>query len=523
MSIRICRRFLLVWLAIGSVAAQAEDPFSDATRHIMAGDYEAAIEVYDTYVENAPQGEHAALAAFGAGSLQQLALEDPEAAVRSFDRVLTGYRQSPWAPEAARRKAECLQAVENWGEAGSAYQAALELAVAQSEGPGADWINEVSLAAADCFYELGDRERVVETYERALDQSLPPNAAATTHYRVGNCYETAGDAPNAARHYARILTDYPFTREFGEAAGKRGLIEPHQEINWDACEAFSTSTDLRQRAALEESIERCRAVMDMDASRALKKAAEFRIVVDETILSGNFSEGSRRLRSLTRDLPPSVRVEQVTQRLQLFDQVAGMEAEVERNPDSGPAHATLGELYVRMGSLDKGIETLTRALEITPYNISSRLNLCFALIRRGRVAEAREIADRHLAEHPEATNVMNMMGYQLLQQQHIEEALNYFRRYVEAAPEEANAHDSYGEGLMTAGRLEEARGEYQRAVALDPTFSNAYYMLGSIQQQLGEETEAREAYARFLELTPGDPRAPQARAAIEELGGISNR
>ena len=80
-------------------------------------------------------------------------------------------------------------------QAGTAYHMALDLAGNRGpEGETAAWVNEVSMAAADCFHQLGDRAQVIATYEKVLAGALPPQATAAALFRLGVGHQCAGDA-----------------------------------------------------------------------------------------------------------------------------------------------------------------------------------------------------------------------------------------------------------------------------------------------------------------------------------------
>ena len=59
-----------------------------------------------------------------------------------------------------------------------------------------------------------------------------------------------------------------------------------------------------------------------------------------------------------------------------------------RNPDSGLAHASLGNALVARGQFDEGIAPYRKALEITPDFVEAQYNLGNALARRGQLDEA---------------------------------------------------------------------------------------------------------------------------------------
>jgi tetratricopeptide (TPR) repeat protein len=522
---------LLGSLGLTAGSAHGEDPFAGATGHIMTGNYQAALEEYEAFLRKHPHDRLAAVAAMGSANIQYLALENLDAAIVAYDRVLTAYRESPEASEAARRKGECFAAREDWTAAGNAYREALDLAGQRRTGLGAGgtepatggggetaaWINEVSLAAADCFYRTGDRQQVIATYEKVLAGSLPPEAEASTLMRLADCYETGDELERAAARYAELIENHPYSTELAGALAKRDLIAQHRDLNWSAYEAFAQANAANRQRAFAEAIEHCDRALSAGGSEALQSCARYRKTLCETVLAGDFTSGSRRLRELVASEPVARAMPNSERTLGFLERGATAEANVARNPDDPAALRALGTMYQQVAANAKAIEVLERAQALAPEDEQTRLSLGFAYAADGRNAEAAEAFEAYLQVNPNNTAVMNQIGYTYLALGNPEQAVSYFRLYAETAPEEANAHDSLGEGLLRAGRLDESAREYERATQLDPTFANSYFMLGEVYRQLGDSEKAIAALRRFLELVSSGPQADQARAALSEL------
>jgi tetratricopeptide (TPR) repeat protein len=511
---------LLAALAGSGIAgpARAAGTFAEAARLEQARDYDGALAAYAAFLQAQPGDELAGTAAMAIANIELLVRRNPERAVEAYDRVLRDYAQSGWGAEAARRKAECLQALERWSEAGEAYGRALELTGSEREPHSAGWIQEVSLAAADCFYRSGERERVIATYEKALAGNLPSDAAAATLYRLGDCYETSGDESQAAARYAQILEGYPFAPVFNDALAKRELIERHRALDWASCEAFT-----RMRAAIRggdfavaESL--AAAIVAGSGSQALRDGAEYNRIGAHALRTGEFEEGYRQMVALAAQRPDLARVvPSLDQRIQFYAAIAAMQAGLRANPENADGWRDFGEMASRAGAVGPAVDALERAAAIEPGNSDTALLLGYAYAAAGRVDDATRAFDLYLERNPQDGATCNQIGYTYLAANRPEQALPYFRRYAALAPEEANAHDSLGEGLMRAGKLAEAAAEYETAIRLEPGLANPCFMLGEIYRELGDRAKAAAAYTRFIELAPEDDRAADAHTRIEEL------
>lgn len=513
---------VLVILSALLTAAWAEDEFAKAARLESSGEYEAAIAEYESFLANSPQDRLAPLAAMAVANIQNLEFENTEAAIIAYDRVLQDYGKSEWASEAARRKGECLQSKEQWEAAAAAYGLALTLVGQAETNVSTEWVNEVSLAAADCFYELGDRSKVVETYEQALARSLPPHSEASILYRLADSYEANDQLEKAAANYARIIEEYPFAQVFDQAMEKQELVQQYTDISWEPYLTYhQTAANFRNRQ-FAEAIPKCTEVLTTSQNPLLRQCAEYRRIVAETTIDGDFTRGSAALDSLLGSIEDRRTMPNAEQQLQRFQQVAALEARTKEAPEDIANLRALGGMYLQFRSTEKAVETLEKARSLRGEDPQLSLLLGYGYAQAGRGEEAAQAFGEYLAENPNDANTLNMIGYTYLGLGDTETAITYFRRYVEAAPDDANAHDSLGEGLLRAGRLEEAAAEYGQAVAMDSSFSNSYFMLGDIYRQQGQNEKAKWAYEEFLGLIPAGGQAEQARAALGELNAGDN-
>lgn len=517
------------WLAVGLLAvlgvlwgdgsALALEEFDKAARLAMVGDYEGALKEYETFLSRNPDHRLAPLAGMAVGTIHLEVREDYGEASRKYDQVVTRYPSSPWAPEAARRKGEAAEALEDWAAAGEAYDEALRLAAEQGNNQSADWVNEVTGRAANCFYQVGDHERVLGTYERVLDSSPPAAVGATALYRMGETYEAMDQPEKAAGSYAAVLETYPgASRELRQQAmGKRDLIDQHVRFDWKPYELNAESTALIQQRDFAGALEKCGEIETCCKNPRLLECVEYRKIALETTLSGDYEKGRRRLGAYLETYPRGQLAAAVEQNLDQYAQIMDAKKQVDENPNDAQSMEALGTVYLRAGSFQVAVETLEKARYLDPENPGTRRMLGYAYNAVGRPDDAAREFEKFLEANPDDTNALNMVGYAYLGQQQYEKAIPYFRRYAELAPDEANAHDSLGEGLFRAGRLEESAKEYERAIELDSNFYNSYVFLGQVYQQMGETEKAIDAYERLLGLNPPGSQADQARAALEQL------
>jgi tetratricopeptide (TPR) repeat protein len=498
--------------------ASAATEFDRATRLGMSGDYDGAIREYQSFLERAPQDRLSPTAAMAIANLQLSARRDSAAAVPWLDRVVNDYPSSPWAPEAARVKGRYQESQKKWEEAGGTYMKAIDLASKTAGSVSDQWMNEVTLAAANSFFAAGDRPKQIETYQKVLKGSPPPEVAATSLYRLGESYEEEGNAKDAADCYAKVVREHPGSPIFETAMGKRPLIEGHVNVDWPPYTKYSEGAALVQQQDFQGALRTTDELLASNIDPPLRECLEYRKITLETALAGNYSEGCDKLRGYIARYPNGQRLATARRTLeQNWGPIAELETAAQEHPEEAERWRALGLVYVQTRLADKAIAAFEKSLAIDPEDPGTYLGLGYAYSAARRNEEATKAFDFYLERNPEDEIALNLIGYSYLGLGQPDRAIPYFERFVKVSPDDPNSHDSLGEGYLAAGRLDDAAREYEKAVEINPTFANSWFMLGRVYQQRGDKEKAITAYGRFLDITPGGPQADQARSSIDSL------
>ena len=493
--------------------------FDRAKEFESKGNYSEALTVYSGIIEEYENDQRTPVAAMAMGNIQFLEMENPEQAIDAYNIVVTSYSDSKWGAEAARRKGECFRQLERWNEAKNSFGEALKLSGVSTEPVSDEWINEVSLAAADCAFEMGDRSGVIETYEDVLRSDPAPHTAASILFRLAESYLSEGDSSRAAGNYAKIITVYPFSQVFDQAMEQKSFISRFEEIAWDPYTKYAQITRDFAARDFDHARELSESVLKETENDVLKTCAAYRSIVAQTLVNGDFSGGAARLDSLLSRLEDPRTMPNAQQQLERFTIVAQQEEDVQEHPENAEKHMVLGQTYLQYGNARRAVTVLAKAKELGGEDATIDLLLGFGYATLGETDSADSSFNRYLENNPEDALTLNRIGYTFLGQGLTERALYYFQRYVAVAPDDPNAHDSYGEGLLTAGRIDEAVREYKRAIELDETFANSYFMLGTAYRQLNEPDKARLVLEEFLKLSPEGPQADQARQTLADIKG----
>jgi tetratricopeptide (TPR) repeat protein len=486
----------------------------------MAGDYEGALAEYERFVERHPDDRLAPLAALSAGNLRFEILKDGEGAAALYDRVIRDYPSSRWAVEAACRKGEALRDREKWLGAGLAFEKAVDLAAGIEDREIGGSVTDAMAAAADCYFQLGDNDRVLDLYRKVLDSSPLPATSATALARMGEAYEATGRPALAAASYVRVLNECPCaSREaLPKVLQKRAVIDEYASTDWAPYETYDQiSLSLRRRdlaGALEKSLE----VLNQPAPPALLECAEYMSIRLGNAVSAEFGSATDRLRDYRARYPRGQVAVDADQTLDLWTEVLDAEARVAENPEDAAGLATLGTLYMMSGCAQASRAALEIARDLDPEGFfGSRYALGYVYAYLGQTEAAIREFEIHLESYPSDNQIRVQIGRLYMSLEAWDRAIEHYRWMVRTAPWDPNAHISLGQALFRAGQMDEAGTEYEKAVELSPAFPAPHFFLGQIYGKTGQDAKARAAYERFLELSPTGPQADEARAALEAL------
>ena len=120
-----------------------------------------------------------------------------------------------------------------------------------------------------------------------------------------------------------------------------------------------------------------------------------------------------------------------------------------------------------------------------------------ALLRLGRLPDARDAAETVLRHEPDQGDTLQVLGEVLLLQGEAGESVRVFSRACELSPKDPSLLRHLGRAALAAGRDEDAERALRRAVALDPDFVAARVELGRLlltgDRVEGAITECRAA------------------------------
>jgi arylsulfatase A-like enzyme/Flp pilus assembly protein TadD len=152
-----------------------------------------------------------------------------------------------------------------------------------------------------------------------------------------------------------------------------------------------------------------------------------------------------------------------------------------------------------------------RPAELNAYGI--------ALYESGRLAQAQEIFERVLAEHPDNAKALESLGGVMLAARRAPEALRLLERAVELDQELPIAWNSLGVARQWSGNTAGALEAWQRSLELDPRNLDVLFNLGLVAAESGRRQLAIESLRRFVAQAPPSRagEVSEARQALARL------
>lgn len=120
----------------------------------------------------------------------------------------------------------------------------------------------------------------------------------------------------------------------------------------------------------------------------------------------------------------------------------------------------------------------------------------------GQVEEAERVYREVIAQAPEHSGALHLLGVVHLQRGEHDLALDLIGRAIAVQPDRAVYFNNYGAALFAVGRLVEALACFHRSAAIQPEYADAISNLGMAYESLGDLTQAARFLQQALELNP---------------------
>lgn len=162
----------------------------------------------------------------------------------------------------------------------------------------------------------------------------------------------------------------------------------------------------------------------------------------------------------------------------------------------------LGTLYGRIGRREDALQSLRRAVVLTPLDYEAHNSLGSVLLDMRQLEAAQESCLRAVELRPDHAEAHNNLGIILNELGQFEAALSSCHRALSIRQDFAEAHNTLGFVLNSLGRFDEAIASCGRVLALGTDFPQAHLNIGNALKGLGRFNEAIDSYRRVIEIAP---------------------
>ncbi len=178
-----------------------------------------------------------------------------------------------------------------------------------------------------------------------------------------------------------------------------------------------------------------------------------------------------------------------------------------RRPDGLVLH---GEIFAKQGLFGEALERYREALALDRDLYAARVGEAWSLVRLGRPAEARPLAERLIGERPEDVDVLMLLATACADSGDPGPALSTLETARRVAPMRAEIHQKIGDIARSFGDNERAVAAYRHALELDHDFAVVRFQLALLLQAKGQQREAEQELVAALDAVP-----TYAEAALE--------
>lgn len=156
-----------------------------------------------------------------------------------------------------------------------------------------------------------------------------------------------------------------------------------------------------------------------------------------------------------------------------------------------------GDTAMAMGLYGRAVERYQEALKLQTGSQTIELKLAEAHVRDGRYEEARPLLEGILAEQPDLSTALLLLGDLLLGEGDAAGAIAHYEEAFRQNPT-TEAKLKLAQAYLEASRLEEARRHYQDVTRQFPYRAEGYLGLGDVLREQGEPERALEQYRQAL-------------------------
>ena len=172
-------------------------------------------------------------------------------------------------------------------------------------------------------------------------------------------------------------------------------------------------------------------------------------------------------------------------------------------PNFSDAYNNMGNVLIRMGSLDAAIESYNQAITIEPNYAIAHLNLAKAKLDKLDFLGAKDAFRLAIKYDGESHDAYYLLANLQKSQGDLEEAINCYKKAIKINPDFAEAYNNLGNAIQSnlkkgQGDLEEAITCYKKVIKINPEFAEAYNNMGTALRARGDIDKSIVCFKKAL-------------------------
>ena len=192
------------------------------------------------------------------------------------------------------------------------------------------------------------------------------------------------------------------------------------------------------------------------------------------------------------------------------DAITCFQQAIELDPDQIRAYYSLGNAYIRQGSVQKGAELIRKYQSLKPYmNLVSQLEIALQQnpdnperwhqlgrlhAQYGRYEKAITPLKQSIKVSPNNWEVYNILAVCYMRLNQLDNMQRVCETAVRRAPDEPKAHNTLGMSLFLQRKYSDATESFTTAIQLDPHNPEFHENLGEAYKRLGESKKAADEF-----------------------------
>ena len=174
--------------------------------------------------------------------------------------------------------------------------------------------------------------------------------------------------------------------------------------------------------------------------------------------------------------------------------LADAKAVFDQAKSNGAKGDGFNELEQRLGAVEPTETTAAQDQDLPHDQLQPLINL----YSQGQIQEVLDKASQLLQQYPNSVTLYNIQGVANTALGRLDGALDSYNKALSIKPGFSEAYNNMGSTLKAQGKLEEAIAAYNKAVSIKPDYAEAYYNMGIALNEKGKLKEAIDAYSKAL-------------------------